>query len=139
MSYLLNYCPNQLSLGPLETEVMNILWELENVTVKDVHERILSDPSRELAYASVSTVLNRLTKKGWLTCNKQDRSFIWQPLVSQSQAQTLKAQEQFHQFLAAVNPDIVAAFADRLDQSSLEQLEAIAQKLRHFRKTREEP
>jgi predicted transcriptional regulator len=133
-----NHRPQQLSLGPLETEILQIIWDLGMVTVKDVHDRILSDPDRELAYTSVTTVLNRLTKKGWLTCNKQERSFTWKPLVSREEANALQAYEQLNQFLAVGNPDLVAAFADHLDQTSVEQLEAIAQRLQAIRKAREE-
>ena len=130
--------PKQLSLGPLETEILQIIWELGSATVKDIHDRILSDPDRELAYASVTTVLNRLTQKGWLTCDKQDRSFIWQPTISATEARSIQAYEQLNRFLAVGNPDVVAAFADNLDRASIEQLEAIAQKLQSIRKAREE-
>ncbi|HEY9615710.1 MAG TPA: BlaI/MecI/CopY family transcriptional regulator [Microcoleaceae cyanobacterium] len=130
--------PRQLSLGPLETEILQILWTLDVASVKDVHERILADPDRELAYTSVTTVLNRLTKKGWLAREKQGRSFIWRPLVTRPEAQALLAYEQLNQFLAIGNPDVVAAFADHLDQSSVEQLEAIAQRLQAVRRAREE-
>lgn len=130
--------PKQLSLGPLETEILHIVWELGTVTVKEVHERILADPDRELAYTSVTTVLRRLTKKGWLTCEKQERAFRWQPLVSQQEAQVLKAHHQLNQFLAVGNPDVVAAFADSLDAASVEQIEAIAQRLQAARRAREE-
>lgn len=133
-----HYRPKQLSLGPLETEILHIVWELGSVTVKDVHERILSDPDRELAYTSVTTVLRRLTQKGWLACDKQERAFYWRPLVSRQEAQVLEAHEQLQRFLAVGNPDIVLAFADRLDQASLEQLEAIAQRLQAVRRAREE-
>ena len=137
MTPLPNYRPKQLSLGPLETEILNIIWELGLVTVKDVHDRILANPDRELAYTSVTTVLRRLTEKGWLVCNRQGRVFSWQPLVSGSEAQLLKAHEQLHQFLAVSNPDVVAAFADSLDAASLEQLEAIAQRIQAARRARE--
>jgi predicted transcriptional regulator len=133
-----NHRPKQLSLGPLETEILQIVWERGSVTVKDVHEHILANPNRELAYASVTTVLNRLTQKGWLACDKENRSFTWYPLISQDQAKALQAYEQLNQFLAVGNPDIVAAFADSLDQASIEQIEAIAQKLQAIRKAREE-
>lgn len=137
MVALPNYRPHQLSLGPLETEILHIVWDLGTASVKDVHQRILADPQRELAYTSVTTILNRLTKKGWLTCNKQNRSYVWQPLISREQARALNAYEQLQQFLAVGNPDVVAAFADSLDQASVDQLEAIAQKLRTARQARE--
>ena len=138
MTPLPDYRPKQLSLGPLETEILEIVWELGSVTVKQVHEQILSDPERELAYTSVTTVLRRLTKKGWLSCNKQGRAFYWQPLVSCEQAQAIQAYEQLHRFLAVSNPDVVASFADSLDAASLEQIEAIAQRLETLRRQREE-
>lgn len=138
MSPLPNYCPKQLSLGPLETEILNIVWELGCVTVKDVHERILADPDRELAYTSVTTVLRRLTQKGWLVCEKQERAFSWQPLISREEAQVIKAHDQLNQFLAVGNPDVVAAFADSLDAASLEKIEAIALRLKAARQAKEE-
>lgn len=138
MTPLPNYRPKQLSLGPLETEILNIVWELGCATVKEVHERILSDPERELAYTSVTTVLNRLTKKGWLTCYKQGRVFYWQPLISRAEAQAIKSYDQLHQFLAVSNPDLVASFADSLDTASLEQLDAIATRLETIRRQRKE-
>ncbi|PPS43174.1 BlaI/MecI/CopY family transcriptional regulator [Chroococcidiopsis sp. TS-821] len=138
MSPLPDYRPKQLSLGPLEAEILNIVWELGSVTVKDVHDRILSDPSRELAYTSVTTVLRRLTEKGWLACDKKAKAFYWRPLVTKQQAQVLKAHDQLRQFLAVGNPDVVAAFADSLDQTSLEKLQAIAQRIQAARQTREE-
>ncbi|MBW4694834.1 MAG: BlaI/MecI/CopY family transcriptional regulator [Lyngbya sp. HA4199-MV5] len=138
MTPLPNYRPKHLSLGPLESEILHIVWELGSVAVKDVHDRILSDPERELAYTSVTTILQRLTQKGWLVCDRQNRVYTWKALVTKEHAQALKAYEQLNQFLAVGNPDVVAAFADSLDQSSVDQLEAIAQKLRDVRKAREE-
>jgi predicted transcriptional regulator len=138
MTPLPNYRPKQLSLGPLETEILNIVWELGCATVKDVHERILADPDRELAYTSVTTVLRRLTQKGWLICEKQERAFSWQPLISREEAQVIKAHDQLNQFLAVGNPDVVAAFADSLDAASLEKIEAIALRLKAARQAREE-
>jgi predicted transcriptional regulator len=138
MPSLPEYRPKQLSLGPLETEILEIVWSLGIVTVKDVHDRILTDPDRELAYTSVTTVLNRLTQKGWLICNKNNRSFSWQAALSQAEARAIQAYEQLNQFLAVGNADVVAAFADSLDQTSVDQLDAIAQRLKTARKEREE-
>ncbi|WRH66125.1 MAG: BlaI/MecI/CopY family transcriptional regulator [Planktothrix sp. GU0601_MAG3] len=137
MAPLPNYRPRQLSLGPLETEILEIVWELGITTVKDVHERILSDPNRELAYTSVTTVLRRLTDKGWLVCNKQERAFYWQALITREQAQAILAYDRLNRFLAIGNPDIVASFADSLDTASLDQIDAIASRLDAIRRQRE--
>ncbi|MEG3438953.1 BlaI/MecI/CopY family transcriptional regulator [Pannus brasiliensis CCIBt3594] len=136
MPRLPTYQPKQLSLGPLEAEILEIIWELGTVSVKDVHDRILADPDRELAYTSVTTVLRRLTNKGWLTCYKEGRVFYWKPLVSREQAHAIHAYDRLHRFLAIGNPDVVASFADSLDTASVEQIEAIAQRLAKLREKR---
>ncbi|MCW6037604.1 BlaI/MecI/CopY family transcriptional regulator [Spirulina subsalsa FACHB-351] len=138
MTPLPNHRPEKLSLGPLEKEILHWVWQLGSATVKDIHERILADPDRELAYTSVTTVLQRLEKKGWLTSRKQGRAFSWSPRMSQEEAKVLFAYEQFNRFLAVSNPDIVAAFADSLDSASLEQIQAIAHRLQAVRQAREE-
>ncbi len=138
MAFLPKYRPEKLSLGPLETEILNIIWDLKDVTVKDVLDRILADPNRELAYASVTTILQRLTKKGWLICNKKGRAFYWQPLISKQQAMAINSYEQLNNFLAVSNADLVASFADSLDTASIDQIKEIASKLEEIRQRRKE-
>lgn len=98
MAPLPHHSPKHLSLGHLEAEILDILWELGSATVKDIHDRILADPDRELAYASVTTVLRRLAEKGWLACDKHDRAFQWRPLVSRDEAKMLHAHNHLRQF-----------------------------------------
>jgi predicted transcriptional regulator len=138
MAFLPKYRPQKLSLGPLETEILEVVWQLQTVTVKQVHDRILTNPDRELAYTSVTTVLRRLTAKGWLKCNKKGRAFCWEALISREQAQAIQSYEKLHDFLAVSNPDVVASFADSLDAASLEQMEQIASRLERIRRQREE-
>lgn len=137
MTHFPEHRPKHLSLGPLESEILEILWSLGTTTTKAIHEQILSDPDRELAYASVTTVLQRLTQKGWVRCDRSGRSFLWHPLLSRHQAQTLRAYDRLHQFLSVGNPDVVATFADHLDQASVEQLQAIAARVRAARQAKE--
>ncbi|MEL7227219.1 MAG: BlaI/MecI/CopY family transcriptional regulator, partial [Cyanobacteria bacterium J06576_12] len=53
------YRPKTLSLGPLEAEIVEILWQLGSTSATAVHQHILTDINRELTYSSVSTVLKR--------------------------------------------------------------------------------
>ena len=138
MTAIPNYRPKQLSLCPLESEILDIVWQFGCATVKDIHDRILSDPDRELAYTSVTTVLNRLTKKGWLICDKEGRAFYYRPTVTKQQAQAIEAQEHLHRFLAVGSPEIVAAFADNLDRASVDQLKDVARRIDDARKAREQ-
>jgi predicted transcriptional regulator len=126
--------PKQLSLGPLESEILNIVWDSVNPSATDIHERILTDPDRELAYGSVMTVLRRLEQKGWICCYRQGRSLYWQAMISRSEAQSLMAYHQLNRFLAVGDADIVAAFANDLDHASIDKLEQITQRLQSIRK-----
>lgn len=51
-------------LGPLETEVMEVVWRLGEATVRDVHLALALD--RDLAYTTVMTTMSRLAAKGLL-------------------------------------------------------------------------
>ncbi|XGB43943.1 MAG: BlaI/MecI/CopY family transcriptional regulator [Nodosilinea sp. LVE1205-7] len=66
MAPLPRHRPHQLSLGPLEREILEIIWAQGGATVREIHDQILADPNRDLSQASVTTVLQRLVKKGWL-------------------------------------------------------------------------
>ena len=137
MPNLPRYRPHQLSLGKLEAEILQIIWRLGTTTAKAIHDVILSDPDRELAYASVMTVLGRLEQKGWLKSRREKRSIYWQALVSEDEAQTLLAYTQLNRFLAISNADMVAAFVDDLDVPAQEKLQAIADRLQELRLKRQ--
>lgn len=52
-------------LGPLESEIMDVVWDDNEVTVRDVHKALKE--TRSIAYTTVMTTLGRLTDKGLLT------------------------------------------------------------------------
>ncbi|NJR68897.1 MAG: MarR family transcriptional regulator [Synechococcales cyanobacterium CRU_2_2] len=131
--------PQKLSLGFLEAEVLEIIWSLDGATAKEIHDRILADPDRELTYASVSTVLKRLSQKGWLERTKQSRAFVWRSRLSRHEAQVLQTHDQLQKLLQVGSPEIVAAFANELDSASAEKFEAIAQQLKAARQARSQP
>ena len=49
-------------LGPLETEIMQIIWQDERSTVKKVHRKL--SQQRDIAYTTVMTTMSRLAEKG---------------------------------------------------------------------------
>jgi len=138
MTSLPKYRPKQLSLGPLESELLNIIWDSKRLSATDIHDRILTDPDRELAYGSVMTVLRRLEQKGWVNCEKEGRTLYWQARISRNEAQSLAAYHQLNRFLEVGDADIVAAFANDLDRTSMDKIEAIAARLKNLRQSREQ-
>jgi predicted transcriptional regulator len=72
---------------PLELECLKVLWTLGEGNVKDVREVLTQ--SRNLAYTTVMTVLDRLEKRGKVERKKQGRKFVYRPSVSRDSLRRL--------------------------------------------------
>ncbi len=73
-----------IELSDLQISMMRVLWREGEASAADVHRALLND--RDLAFTSVSTMLNRLEKKGLITHRKEGRQFIFRALVSEEKA-----------------------------------------------------
>lgn len=67
-------------LPPLELEVMKVLWTQGESSVAEVQSALRN--SKPLAYTTVMTLLDRLTRKGAVTRRKQGRGFRYTPLFT---------------------------------------------------------
>jgi predicted transcriptional regulator len=67
------------TLGPLERQVMEILWRKKECSVRDVLDR-LPDPK---AYTTIMTTLSRLFTRGLATRTWVDRKFFYSARVNQ--------------------------------------------------------
>ena len=63
---------------PLELDCLRMLWELGDGNANRVRAALAGQ--RTLAYTTVLTLLERLTKRGQLTRRKAGRSFIYTPI-----------------------------------------------------------
>ncbi len=66
-------------LTDAELQLMNILWEAGEGTVRAVLDGLPAD--RPLAYTTVSTTLRILEGKGYVTSRKEGRSHVYVPAV----------------------------------------------------------
>ena len=71
--------PLESLLGPLEQDVMDVVWELDEATVRDVHERLLR--RRSIAYTTVMTTMTRLAGKGLLRRDTDELAHRYRPTV----------------------------------------------------------
>ena len=70
-------------LGPLESEVMEILWASDGpLPVRALLERLNKRRSRQLAYTTVMTVMSRLVEKGVLARTREGRGYVYETTVS---------------------------------------------------------
>ena len=64
---------------PLELECLRALWTLDSANVAQVREALLN--RHALAYTTVMTLLDRLTRKGAAQRKKIGRYFVYTPAV----------------------------------------------------------
>jgi len=75
--------PKHATLTPQELEIMKLVWQRENATVRDIYEALLE--KRKIAYTTVMTMMKILETKGYLKKRRQDRAFIYRPAHPKSQ------------------------------------------------------
>lgn len=72
-------------LSELQLAIVRALWELGEGSVADVLTAVARG-GRELAPTTVSTVLRRLEKDGWVEHRERGRQFVYRARVSREQA-----------------------------------------------------
>jgi BlaI family penicillinase repressor len=71
------------TLTDQELEIMKVVWELSQATVRDVYEKLLE--RRHIAYTTVMTMMKILEDKGHLQKTQEDRAFLYRPTKPQQQ------------------------------------------------------
>ncbi len=66
-------------LGSLQTEILRIVWDKGQVTVRDVYEELRL--RRRIAYTTVMSVLRNLAAKGLLIQDQSKPAYIYAPAV----------------------------------------------------------
>lgn len=114
-------------LGELELRIMRVLWSSnEPLLVRDVQERLR--PEKELAYTTVMTVLDRLSKKDKVSRTQDGRAWAYVPACTQA---TLIAEEMVSLLEAAEGEDklVLGELVDRLTPEQFRHLELLVSAL----------
>ena len=67
------------AMSPAETEILRLVWQLEQATVQQICE--LLPPKRSIAYKTVQTLLRRLENKGYLKHKTRGKAHVFVPAV----------------------------------------------------------
>jgi predicted transcriptional regulator len=78
--------PRPKSLTELELEIMNIVWDQKEATVRSVVDEL--SKKRKLAYTTVATMMKILVDKKILKDRKNDRVHVFLPLLPREEYQT---------------------------------------------------
>lgn len=113
--------------GPLEARIMEVIWQQEPCTIRQVHEELQQEQA--ISFNAVMTVMNRLVAKGHLNRRKEGRTHVYRPAMEkerfiEAQSKTITQQlvgefgelvvSQMVDALKAVDPDLLQKLAEHL-------------------------
>ncbi len=110
-------------LGPLESDIMDVVWAQGEVTVRDVH-RVLRD-SRPIAYTTVMTTLGRLTDKGLLGRIEDQPAHRYFPVVSREEYARSTVKSVVDWLVDRFPDPAVAYLVDRVQEEDDEVIERL--------------
>lgn len=119
-------------LGPLENEIMDVVWDLGEVTVRDVHRNL--GQTRSIAYTTVMTTLGRLADKGFVKRIEDQPAHRYTALVSKDQYASSTVKSVVDWLVSHFPDPAVAYFVDKVEEEDAEVIdrlrEAIEQRKR---------
>jgi BlaI family transcriptional regulator, penicillinase repressor len=119
--------PAAATLTPHELDIMKLVWERKEATVRDVYEALRA--RRRIAYTSVLTMMNVLERKGHLRKRAEGRSFVYQAARPRGQVLRAMVREFVERvFGGATEPLLVHLLEDR--KLTRRDLEALARRVR---------
>ena len=69
----------EIKLGKLELQIMNVVWNNRKATVQEVKDAL---SHRKPAYSTILTMMRKLEAKGYLEHDVDDRTYVYQPVIS---------------------------------------------------------
>ena len=115
-----------------ELEILKVLWELGQCSVRDVHERLA--PNGELHFNTVQTLLRIMEDKGLVTHRAEGRTFIYSPCHSREQV----TRRFLHKVFDGALDQMVLSLLQAEDSSAaeLKELERLIAKARKEKQAR---
>ena len=122
-------------LGPLEADVMDVVWDRRDVTVRDVHEALSS--RRAIAYTTVMTTLGRLTDKGLLRRTEDQPAHHYSALVTREQYARSTVKSVVDWLVSHFPDPAVAYLVDRVGEDDERVIDRLAEAIEQ-RKAKDE-
>ncbi|HEV2530751.1 BlaI/MecI/CopY family transcriptional regulator, partial [Phenylobacterium sp.] len=101
-------------LGPLEGEIMQVVWKADHpLPVSEVH-RALSEGGRTISYSAIKTVLNILTDKGRLAKTRQGKVTFFAATASENEFEAQVLSAVVRSLKGNLGPAVIAQLVDEL-------------------------
>jgi predicted transcriptional regulator len=98
---------------PLELECLKTLWKIGEANVKDVRDDLAA--SRSLAYTTVMTLLDRLTRKGAAARRKVGRQFLYSAVLPREVVRRAAVKELVDVLFDGSEAELAAVLQERME------------------------
>jgi predicted transcriptional regulator len=118
-------------LHALESEVMELMWELGEANVRRVLGELNARAEKPRAYTTVMTIMARLDRKRLLSRRREGRTDVYVPNFSRDQYLAARAQADVSAVVAQYGDAALVHFArqiESLDPKRREQLRRLAKR-----------
>lgn len=75
---------NRQPLSDAQMEIMNIIWDLGEVTVSQVWQKLQEE--RKVARNTIQTLITRMEEKKWLVHRKSGNQFLYKPAFEKTKS-----------------------------------------------------
>lgn len=118
-----------ISLGPLEQEVMAYTWRKKTCTARDVVKHVNQD--RNIAYNTIQTIMTRLVDKGLLKRKLKGKTHVYKPTVMKKNILPSLINQTMGNFTNQFGEEALITFVDGLNNISEKTRQKLIKKLRN--------
>lgn len=120
--------------GPLEAKIMDILWNHDEMTIKEVQHILEKDKTKN--FNTVMTVMNRLVEKGILQKRTEGRSSLYKPVQSRDEFLNVQSKEMTTELMDEFGNVVVSHMLDALEDVDDELVTKLEMKIKELKKER---
>lgn len=88
--------PASPTLTKSEQAILEVLWDKDEASVREVADELAK--RKPVAYTTVLTMFNVLSKKGFVTHRQEGRAFVYRAAISREQARAQALNHLLRQF-----------------------------------------
>lgn len=118
--------------GPLEAKIMDILWNDDEKTIKDVQQVL--DQEKLTNFNTVMTVMNRLIEKGILQKRTEGRVSLYQPVQSRADFLNMQSKDLTNELMDEFGNVVISHMLNALEEADDDLVAKLEQKIKELKK-----
>ena len=124
----------QKSISELEQQVMDIVWDCKECSVRSVFEKL--QKTKPIAYTTVATILQRLEIKGIVTKKEDEKAHVYKPKISKEAYSKSLATGFLEKFISSFGNLAISSFAESIEKLPKEKRDYFIKLLEEHERTK---